>query len=357
MPQIQVLGREQMENNQANQSAAIRRQELAQDAYQKSIQFKQMAEQLKLQAKGIENDVEKMKIERLGHRMNYMSNVFKMAVDNPNPSSVIETAVKLGGEDFMNDMSDPTIGEMIKNLQPSGGAQLDKAIAGRISGQPNPALGDSDQGAPNQSQMNAIAGGMPGSNEMLIPQITRNGVQMNFPQDMYKAGMVETAGREAGKPLNMEESRTASAAGTIDTAIENISKLIDKGALKGLGSQTMTDLGNPLLASGMPDITREALQSMNQLKNLIPFARGGKQLTPYEAKLVFRLLNTQGKTPSMIKRDLNVYKKEFNSMVKSMTTPRGLMDFGGGKSYEELTGNKEQRDLSGSGDPLGLFGG
>jgi len=43
---------------------------------------------------------------------------------------------------------------------------------------------------------------------------------------------------------------------------------------------------------------------LNNLKRLIPFTDGGKQLTPFEAKRVFALLNTMGKNDVQIGNDI-----------------------------------------------------
>ena len=61
--------------------------------------------------------------------------------------------------------------------------------------------------------------------------------------------------------------------------------------------------GNALLSS--KDDALQAFQSdINNLKRLIPFTDGGKQLTPFEAKRVFALLNTTGKNDRQLETDI-----------------------------------------------------
>jgi len=72
------------------------------------------------------------------------------------------------------------------------------------------------------------------------------------------------------------------------------------------------DFGFPIAVSGK----QERLQSeINNLKARIPFAKGGKQLTPFEAKILFRLLNLFGKEDTTIIRDYQRFVKEFDSLA------------------------------------------
>ena len=60
---------------------------------------------------------------------------------------------------------------------------------------------------------------------------------------------------------------------------------------------------------------RESFKSeLNRLKATIPFAKGGKQLTPFEAKLLFSLVETVGKEKDTIINDLERFKVEFNRL-------------------------------------------
>lgn len=65
--------------------------------------------------------------------------------------------------------------------------------------------------------------------------------------------------------------------------------------------------------------------SLNRLKADIPFSRGGKQLTPMEAKRVDVLLNPFGKTKETRDQDLDRFKEEFFSgehLMKYGQSPR-----------------------------------
>lgn len=172
------------------------------------------------------------------------------------------------------------------------------------------------------------------------------------PEARAKIAAMETEAREGAKPLSMEASRVYGNTETINNAIDNITKLLDETGDLGVTQQARVDFGQPLATGGkLKDITL----TMNRLKNLIPFSRGGKQLTPFEAKLVFRLLNTVGKSNKQIKSDLEVYRTEFNKMVEAITTPRGKLDTNKVKSYEFGKGISKAKTKTGDADPLGLF--
>lgn len=378
MPQIQIIGQEKLAARMGARDRQLEREKMQQTAVEKAVQFKQMGEELKMKAKAVESEVERNRILALSNRMDYIAKTYDTAAKYDEPEKVVAQMFKISGDETMNAMTDPMVRGMTEKLTPVG-SRYKNALAGVLErkagmNQGNPGMNTMGSGnsimngGPNMPQANIVGGNMPGantqqpwgSNEPIVTDMNESGATVNLPEELYNKNYYSGMGSEAAKPYSLEEGKVISSTGSVNSAIDNLTKLVNKGALKGLGAQTMTDIGNPLAAAGMPQETRDALNYMNQLKNLIPFARGGKQLTPYEAKLVFRLLNTQGKTPEMIIRDLNVYKREFNTMVKVISTPRAqlnmndlTMSFGGGKSYEELTG--ASGSLPESGDPLGLF--
>lgn len=145
-------------------------------------------------------------------------------------------------------------------------------------------------------------------NEVLpAVQDAMNGNQGNLPP-----GASVSAGPVTFQP-NPRLTDTEQAAVAGSTAIEPVVERIMtnlRGGIYGQGNdiertarQGIVDSGNALLTS--KDDKLQAFQSdINNLKRLIPFTDGGKQLTPFEAKRVFALLNTTGKNDLQIEKDI-----------------------------------------------------
>lgn len=119
------------------------------------------------------------------------------------------------------------------------------------------------------------------------------------------------------KGLAQGESVAVAGAQSIDKSVDNAISFIDKGVIKSNIDKIALDTGRPYLVSG----DMESLQSeMNNLKSSIPFTKGGKQLTPFEARLLFRLLDTFGKEPETIKKDLQRFKVESDKVARGVLT-------------------------------------
>lgn len=117
-------------------------------------------------------------------------------------------------------------------------------------------------------------------------------------------------------PLNREltgdERQDVASARSLEPSITSIKSMISKGIFNSpqygdIGrttKQALTDLGHPLATSQFPEL--QDLQSeFNNVKTQLPFTFGGKNLTPTEKDLVFRLLNTTGKSDKIIVNDLD----------------------------------------------------
>lgn len=109
----------------------------------------------------------------------------------------------------------------------------------------------------------------------------------------------------------LTDTEQAAIAGSqsMEPVVERIFQGI-RGGIFGQGNdvertarQGIVDSGNAMLSS--KDEKLQSFQSdLNNLKRLIPFTDGGKQLTPFEAKRVFALLNTTGKNDPQIEKDI-----------------------------------------------------
>jgi hypothetical protein len=126
-----------------------------------------------------------------------------------------------------------------------------------------------------------------------------------------------TTSTELNRVLTDDERATISGYRTLLPTITLIKERLngnvfdDQDPGKGFGGdvertlrQGITDIGSPMLSS--KDTTLQGIQGdFNHLKSLLPFANGGKQLTGTEKDLVFKLLNTAGKSNEQIVIDLD----------------------------------------------------
>jgi len=142
--------------------------------------------------------------------------------------------------------------------------------------------------------------------------------------------------------LSESEQATVGGAGNIENYVGQINGMLDKGVLD-FDNEAMKlglDTGNPYLAGqGEQGMLQSAQQS---LKALIPFAKGGKQLTQQEAKRLDTLLNFQGKNKERVQRDLNAFVDEFNTMRDLALGGSNAAKFGanspGANAVKEMVG-------------------
>lgn len=115
-------------------------------------------------------------------------------------------------------------------------------------------------------------------------------------------------------PLNpkLDESQTSAVAGA--QALEPIVSKIEQQLQGGVLNSKLGKIGRTMRA-GLADSKEYLLTSLdpklqsfqsdlNALKKTLPFTEGGKQLTPFEAKQVFALLNITGKSNEQIVNDI-----------------------------------------------------
>lgn len=114
-------------------------------------------------------------------------------------------------------------------------------------------------------------------------------------------------------PMNREftegEAGVVAGAQSLENTVTEITDMLNNGVLgKGdfvrTARQGIADSTNALLSSKDPKL-QAFQQALNTLKKTLPFTEGGKQLTPFEAKRVFALLNVTGKTDEQIIKDIN----------------------------------------------------
>ena len=150
----------------------------------------------------------------------------------------------------------------------------------------------------------------------------------------------------------LTDTEQAAVAGStaIEPVVERILSNV-RGGIFGQGNdiertarQGIVDSGNAMLSSR--DERLQAFQSdMNNLKRLIPFTDGGKQLTPFEAKRVFALLNTTGKNDQQIEKDITA--------AVSIVMAKGGLALGGRNAAIGLQTGQQQSQVPGATPPNG----
>lgn len=155
--------------------------------------------------------------------------------------------------------------------------------------------------------------------------------------------------------MTAEQQRSVAGVESVLPSIENMKRLISGGALRGKKG-TPSFLKSIAVDSGVPQFAGtdvEPLQSeLNNLKSMIPFAKGGKQLTHTELSLLSRLLDTTGKDESTIINDLDRFSVEFERIKQLASGEEPTPGFSGQsnqvdnsshgkfKFMEDASGNK-----------------
>lgn len=316
MPQFQIISRQPDRTVEALQNAG----QAAQDALTQQQNLKLKKLELDIQAKNTQNESDKMKYAR---QSQMIDTLFKLRELNADPQKSLGALVRLYGETVLSDMAD--LGNAILGSPETASEQLKKAQAtqaqsaavlapqelalqqGQLSARQAELQQQLDLQDPAklQARIQALTGGLGGVGGGNLPP----GTALN----------VDVGGAKLNLPLNPsvspEAARTVASTDIIAQAIGELNTAVDSGTLNNFISQAIVDLGNPVLA---PKNLDSIISSMNALKSIIPFAKGGKQLTPFEANLLFRLLDTKGKSPEIIKKDLGRFQTEFNRLRSSI---------------------------------------
>jgi len=266
MPQIQIIGQEKLQARMGARDREIQRQQISQQAYEKSMQFKQMSEQLKLQAKEVENEAEKIRITRLGDRMIYMSKIFERAADASTPEmaqNIIKWALQSDGKGITTDMSDPSVAKLIESFQPSAESQQRMAnanLVNKIARDPQ-FSGIDGQPIDNQPRMNALSGSIPaqeqGQGQLGGDNIgwssfspPGSGLQLeNYAGQARGAAMKTRATAQATRDIEMEPIKTSvtNYLNTFNRAVEEMGGM-ETSALaalaKGKTAEVSAQIGN-----------------------------------------------------------------------------------------------------------------
>lgn len=178
-----------------------------------------------------------------------------------------------------------------------------------------PSVAKPNFGSSGNSQQNMLLSYMLGQAGAGNVGKTMNDVKDQFPGGV-PPGSSLNAGRNASvsvplnRELNQDERADISTANVLEPHFNNIINMVNSGYMEGKNNldrtmrQGIVDTGQPLMAG--KDAGLQGLQSeFNKLKSKLPFDAGGKQLTGTEKALVFKLLNTVGKSNETIVSDLS----------------------------------------------------
>jgi hypothetical protein len=149
---------------------------------------------------------------------------------------------------------------------------------------------------------------------------------------------MESEARGLAKPLTKEEIDAASSGKTVLNSLENLQQMVAGGATQPRGlaqklkpipfvgdiahylQQKAVDSNSPWMVSKDP-IAERFQSETTGLKSNIPFTKGGKALTPMEARRIDVLLETAGKSDDRIKRDYQLFQDEFGMKLGLFEKP------------------------------------
>jgi len=132
-------------------------------------------------------------------------------------------------------------------------------------------------------------------------------------------GMDVSLGMSGGKPrisikpktqMTESEQNALTASQRMQGSLKTYRDSVKNGKLSGLWQQIQTGQKVPYTAVKNQDI-QDVKNAIDNLKADIPFMRGGKQLTPMEARRVDVLLDPTGKSQKTILANIDKFEKEF----------------------------------------------
>lgn len=283
MPPFQVIDR------QVDPSAQLAIQtsnSIAQNIRQKQASALALME-LKQKAKESDNEIEKARFERKAKILDYAFKLKDQGVEGP---MLIKAVHDFGGEDTFPTLAEggQRVDELLKTL---GDAKGNGEREGRL------ALARKNSAEASTAEMvNARLANMQGD--------AQGG---NFPP-----GTTVNAGG-LSMPLNPRLTDTEQA--TVGGA-ENVDKYTTEFFNNFTKAPSLSEAQKIAIDSNEPYIAGKGnlgdIQSTKQsLMAIIPFAKGGKQLTEGEKKAFSDLLRLSGKSNARITRDYNTFRTEF----------------------------------------------
>lgn len=306
MPQIQILGRERMEqkNNLANQ--AIERQKIIQDTWYKAQMLRYYADELKYKVQASQDEVSKAEITqkyndaKLG--ADVMNNAYKIAEKQGGKAAQdYLMGVQQQSPQLFSGIMSSGFGEKLSKLQPSGSERLAGSAAELVQRQ----LGERGQGGAGQQMLGQMPGGAQPTNEgragavggAVIPKITAGGVDVEFPEvrEQIERRMVRARGEET---RNVEMTPIRNAVNyytdTFDKAVEEMGGLSSTAAssmARGTASSVWANIGNRPNTLALQQMSKSVAL---QLGSYLNRGRPTEQDAEAAAKMLVKLTLTKG---------------------------------------------------------------
>lgn len=124
------------------------------------------------------------------------------------------------------------------------------------------------------------------------------------------ASMITPQQRAEMKPLTEAEQNIITAGSRMRSSLETFRSAVNDGKLDNFLNQVATKQSVPYWVVGNQEL-QDVKNALDNLKSDIPFLRGGKQLTPLEARRVDILLDPTGKSKKTILANIDKFEKEF----------------------------------------------
>ena len=272
MPQIQILGREQAEdqNNQANQ--AIERQKITNDIFTKAYQLKLYRDEIKAKIKMSQDEVEKIRLAKqdssVERGIKVVDNAYKIAKEQgAQPAQDYLVGVQKMYPDLFPGIMESGLGEKLGKMEKSGEVQkqeadalnarseagMNTAVTNKLNGIGIPASTGAGgqpegEGAPNQPAVNAMSGGLVNSGMNI------KGIQFdNYDIQARGAAMKTSAVAEATRAEEMKPIRASvgNYLSTFDEAVKEMGGL-ETNALAALAKGKMAQVGAQI--GDMPNV-------------------------------------------------------------------------------------------------------
>ena len=294
------------------------------EAEAKAAQIKYYSDNLKLQAKQADDEVEKTKLLHKAARWDSFAKVLGDSIKSADPQGYIMSYAGM-------------FPEMMEEV--GGEEEFKKRISGVKPGGTDAYMNTLAEQATNQSRVGAVGGnGAMGGGGPVLSSIGPQGPTFDFPE----AKTAMTAAAEAGKPYSDVEASSISQADLLEPAANDLLSILAEpgkltegplAALTGRSQRIMSygESSNPL-AGGNPlawaerwvtgGKAREAGNALAKLKN-VAFNFGGKTLSATERATVMSLLSPVDKTEDKWISDIKQLVSYLLEKKRLMTQPRG----------------------------------
>jgi hypothetical protein len=319
MPTLQVINREP----DGSAEAIGRAGNDIVEAIHKTQALKQTAEYYKILAKNADTEIKKHEFERKAKGVEYIASITERIKDPQMRGLAFKSGMDAGIIDFdsINDGANKAKEYFDILTQRTEGEKADLA----------------EQSAETSLKQNTadlykrVLSGQNGGGDMssLPPGSSFSGGGLTIPLN---------------QKLTESEQATIGGAENIQSYVDQLMPKLDELDFNNEASKIGIDSGEPYFAQG----ELGAIQSLQQsLKQIIPFAKGGKALSKNESERLEKLLNFRGKERERAKRDIQSFVTEFNTMRSLALGGANAANFKsnspGAKAVKEMSSNNKSK--------------